>query len=139
MDASLHALRLILSGVFDDYPQLRIVLGHMGEGLPFWLPRIDKKMALFASVKEPKRRLEKAPSQYFLDNFHITTSGMNYHAPMRLAHEVLGPDRILFAVDYPFEQNEEAVRAMDSVPFSNEDRARIYQRNAERVFKLKSA
>jgi 2,3-dihydroxybenzoate decarboxylase len=64
---------------------------------------------------------------------------MNYHAPMRLAHEVLGPDRILFAVDYPFEQNEEAVRAMDSVPFSNEDRARIYQRNAERVFKLKSA
>ncbi|MCG8588148.1 MAG: amidohydrolase family protein, partial [Proteobacteria bacterium] len=138
MDASLHALRLILSGVFDDYPRLQIVLGHMGEGLPFWLPRIDKKMALFASVKEPKRRLERAPSEYFLDNFHVTTSGMNYHAPMKLAHEVLGPERVLFAVDYPFEENEEAVQAMDGAPFSDEDKTKMYQTNAERVFKLET-
>ena len=139
MDASLHALRLILSGVFDDYPRLKIVLGHMGEGLPFWLERIDKKMALFASVKEPRRRLEKAPSQYFLDNFHITTSGMNYHAPMKLAHEVLGPERVMFAVDYPFEENEPAVRAMDAAPFSDADKAKMYQTNAERVFGLGGA
>ena len=136
MDASLHALRLILSGVFDDYPKLKIVLGHMGEGLPFWLPRIDKKMAFFGSIQPPKRKLEKAPSQYFLENFHITTSGMNYEAPLKLAHEVMGPDRVMFAVDYPFEENEEAVRVMDGAPISDEDKAKIYQTNAERVFKL---
>ncbi len=136
MDASLHALRLILSGVFDDYPRLKIVLGHMGEGLPFWLPRIDKKMALFQSIQAPKRKLQKAPSQYFLDNFHITTSGMNYEAPLMLAHQVMGPDRILFAVDYPFEENEEPVRVMDGAPISDEDKTKIYQANAERLFKL---
>ncbi len=136
IDASLHALRLILSGVFDDYPRLRIVLGHMGEGLPFWLPRIDKKIALFQGIKPPERKLEKPPSQYFLDHFTITTSGMNYEAPLMLAHRVVGPDRILFAVDYPFEESEEPVRVVDGAPFPDEDRRKIYQTNAERVFGL---
>ena len=136
MDASLHALRLILSGVFDEFPDLRIVLGHMGEGLPFWLPRIDKKMALFQGIKPPQRKLRKKPSKYFRENFYITTSGMNYEEPLMLAHRVLGPERIMFAVDYPFEDNEEPVRLMDSVELSAEDRHRIYHRNAERIFRL---
>ena len=136
IDASLHALRLILSGVFDDYPRLKIVLGHMGEGLPFWLPRIDKKIALFQGIRPPARKLQKAPSEYFLENFYITTSGMNYEAPLLLAHRVVGPDRILFAVDYPFEENEEPVRQMDEAPLSDADKTKIYQTNAERVFGL---
>ncbi len=136
IDASLHALRLILSGVFDDYPRLKIVLGHMGEGLPFWLPRIDKKIELFQGIKAPERKLLKKPSQYFHDNFFITTSGMNYEAPLKLAHEVMGPDKILFAVDYPFEENEEPIQVMDAIAFSDEDKKKIYQTNAERVFKL---
>lgn len=136
IDASLHALRPILSGVFDDHPRLKIVLGHMGEGLPFWLPRVDKKMALFQSIQPPKRKLQKPPSQYFLENFWITTSGMNYEAPLMLAHQVMGPDRILFAVDYPFEEAEEPVRVVDGAPISDEDKTRIYQTNAERVFNL---
>ncbi len=136
MDASLHALRLILSGVFDDYPKLKIVLGHMGEGLPFWLPRIDKKIALFQGINPPRRKLNKPPSQYFHDNFYITTSGMNYEAPLKLAHEVMGPDKILFAVDYPFEESEEPVRMLDNAPLSNADKHKIYQRNAETLFRL---
>ncbi len=136
MDASLHAMRLILSGVFDDFPGLTIVLGHMGEGLPFWLPRIDKKMELFQGINPPERKLKKKPSQYFLDNFYITTSGMNYTEPLVLAHSVMGPDRILFAVDYPFEENEEPVAMMDAAPLSEEDRHKIYHRNAEKVFRL---
>ena len=124
VDASLHALRLILSGVFDDFPRLKIVLGHMGEGLPFWLPRIDKKMALFGSIHEPERKLEKPPSHYFLDNFYITTSGMNYEEPLKLAHSVMGADRILFAVDYPFEDAEEPVQMMDSAPSATPTGAR---------------
>ncbi len=136
VDASLHALRLILSGVFDDYPRLKIVLGHMGEGLPFWLPRIDKKMALFQSIKAPARTLRKKPSEYFRENFYITTSGMNYEHPLALAHKVMGPDRILFAVDYPFEESEEPVAFMDAAPFSDEDKRKMYHKNAEKVFKL---
>ena len=136
IDASLHALRLILSGVFDDYPRLQIVLGHMGEGLPFWLPRIDKKIELFQGIHPPERKLEKPPSRYFHDNFWITTSGMNYEAPLMLAHQVMGPDKMLFAVDYPFEEAEEPVRVVDGAPISDVDRKKIYQTNAERVFKL---
>ncbi len=107
VDAGLHALRMILGGVFDQFPKLKIVLGHMGEGLPFWLPRIDKKMALFAGFKEPQPRLQKKPSEYFLENFYITTSGMNYEQPLKLALEVVGADR-----------------------------SKIYHLNAERVFSL---
>ena len=70
------------------------------------------------------------------DLVHITTSGMNYEAPLMLAHRVMGPDRILFAVDYPFEENEEPVGVMDGAPISDEDKTRIYQTNAERVFDL---
>jgi predicted TIM-barrel fold metal-dependent hydrolase len=70
------------------------------------------------------------------DNIHITTSGMNYQATLKLAHEVLGPVRVMFAVDDPFEENEEAVQAVDGAPFSHEDKTRIYQTNAERVFNL---
>jgi biopolymer transport protein ExbB/TolQ len=102
----------------------------VGDGLPFWLPRIDKKMALFASIQPPKRKLQKTPSQYFLDNFHITTSGMNYEAPLMLAHRVMGPDRVLFAVDYPFEENEEPVRVMDGAPISDKDKSKINQPNS---------
>jgi 2,3-dihydroxybenzoate decarboxylase len=139
VDASLHALRMILGGVFDEFPRLKIVLGHMGEGLPFWLPRIDKKIALFQDIHPPERELEKKPSEYFLGNFYSTTSGMNYEHPLMLAHKVVGPDRILFAVDYPFEENEGPVRFMDGVSVSDEDRRKMYHLNAEKLFGLPAA
>ncbi len=136
VEAGLHGLRLILGGVFDEFPRLKIVLGHMGEGLPFWLPRIDKKMKLFNSIKEPVPKLQKQPSEYFLENFWITTSGMNYEHPFLLSHKVVGADRILFAVDYPAEENAAPVAFMDNVAISEEDRRKIYHQNAEELFRL---
>jgi 2,3-dihydroxybenzoate decarboxylase len=136
IDTSLHALRLILGGVFEEFPKLKIVLGHMGEGIPFWLPRIDHKMALFHSLQPPQRSLHKKPSEYFLENFYITTSGMNYEHPLMLSHRVVGPDRILFAVDYPAEEAEEPVRMMDAAPISTADKEKIYHLNAEKLFRL---
>ncbi len=136
IDTSLHALRMILGGVFEEFPRLKIVIGHMGEGLPFWLPRIDHKMELFHKIKAPERKLHKKPSEYFLENFYITTSGMNYEDPFMLAHKVMGPDRILFAVDYPAEEAQEPVRMMDAAPISDEDKQKIYHQNSEKLFRL---
>ncbi|BFM17061.1 hypothetical protein R50073_32440 [Maricurvus nonylphenolicus] len=136
IDTSLHALRMILGGVFEEFPKLKIVLGHMGEGIPFWLPRIDHKMELFHKIQPPVRKLTKKPSDYFLDNFYITTSGMNYENPFMLAHKVMGADRILFAVDYPAEEAGEPVRMMDAAPISDADKEKIYHLNSEKLFRL---
>jgi 5-carboxyvanillate decarboxylase len=142
-ETSLHAMRLILSGLFDEFPKLKLILGHMGEGIPFWLSRIDSRFAnkLWTKMDTSGRmkRLQKAPSRYFKDNFVIATSGMNWHPVLMLAHSVLGPGRMLFAVDYPYESADEAVQAMDSAPISNDDKEKIYHVNAEKLFKLRSA
>ena len=101
-ETSLHAMRLIMSGLFDRYPRLRIALGHMGEGMPFWLSRIDNryKGQVLMGVN---KRLARLPSEYFRDNFVITTSGMMDDAALRLAISVLGVERIQFAGDFPYE------------------------------------
>jgi 2,3-dihydroxybenzoate decarboxylase len=138
VETSLHALRLIFAGVFDRFPKLTIAIGHMGEGIPFYLERIDNRF-LWHGGGDPgpgRPRLKRMPAEYFKDNFVITTSGMNFHAPLLAAHSVLGADRILFAVDYPFEEQEPAVAAMDTAPVSADDLEKIYHLNAERVFKL---
>lgn len=80
-EAGLHAMRLILGGIFDQFPRLKIILGHMGEGIPFWLSRIDNRFNAQAELDIPgrARKLRRAPSEYFKDNFLITTSGMNWN------------------------------------------------------------
>jgi len=137
-EAGLHALRMILSGVFDRHPQLTVVLGHMGESIPYWLWRIDnhyKKLHAFAGPDF--HRLAKLPSEYVRNNFYITTSGMNSHAVLRFCLEIMGADRIMFAIDYPFESSEESVTFLETAPISDADREKIAYRNAERVFNLK--
>lgn len=136
-EAGLHAMRLILSGVFDKYPRLKIILGHLGEALPFWLWRIDNRYAVdsrgTSSIAErPKRK----PSEYFKDNFFVTTSGMFSQPPFMCAYQVLGADNIFFAVDYPYEPNEVAVQFMNSVPICDGDKEKIYHLNAEKLFSL---
>lgn len=131
-DAALCALRLICSGVFDEYPRLKIILGHLGEALPYWLWRMDNHWQ-----RNPlANKLKKAPSEYIKDNFFITTSGMFWLPPLMCAYLALGADRILFAVDYPFESNKEAVQFIDSVPISDSDKEKICHLNAERLFML---
>ncbi len=136
-ETGLHALRLILSGAFERYPKLKIVLGHMGEGLPFWLQRIDNRYVLEEKI-HAARKLPRLPSEYFLENFVITTSGVTSMPALRLSLDVLGVDRILFAADFPYEDDAEAVKFMDGASVTEEERKKIYELNSRRVFKLAS-
>jgi len=134
-ETGLHALRLILSGAFERYPKLKIVLGHMGEGLPFWLQRIDNRYLLEEKI-HAARKLPRLPSEYFLENFVITTSGVTSMPALHLSLDVLGVDRILFAADFPYENDAEAVKFMDGASVTEEERKKIYETNASRIFRL---
>jgi 2,3-dihydroxybenzoate decarboxylase len=136
-ETGLHAMRLIMSGTFDRFPKLRIVLGHMGEGLPFWLQRIDNRYLLEVKIGAVEK-LPRLPSEYFLDNFVITTAGVTSMPALRLCLDELGVERILFAADFPYEDDAEAVRFMDNAAVTEAERKQIYETNARRVFKLKA-
>jgi 2,3-dihydroxybenzoate decarboxylase len=137
-ETGLHALRLIMSGVFEEFPDLKIILGHMGEGIPFYLQRIDNRYLLQVKIGAVKA-LKRNPAQYFRDNFVITTSGVTQSSSLRLCYEELGPDKILFAADYPYESVEEAVQFIDTSDLPEADKHKIYQSNAERLFGLNRA
>jgi len=119
VETATHAMRLIMCGLFDQFPKLKIVLGHMGEGLPFWLQRIDNRYLLQVKIGAV-RRMPRLPSEYFLDNFVITTSGVMSAPALKLSLEVLG----------------EGVRFLDEVDITDEQRMKIYSSTAERVFHL---
>ncbi len=132
-EVALHSMRLICSGLFDELPRLKIVIGHLGETIPFLINRIDNRY----SVTPFPKKLKKLPGQYFKENFFVTTSGMNEDpAPLILTLSVMGADRILFATDYPMENVGNAVSFIDNVPISDKDREKICHINAERVFSL---
>lgn len=138
-ETALHALRLILSGVFDEFPKLKIVLGHLGEGLPFLINRVDTQYKNFVveRARSPRaRELKRGPLDYFTDNFVVSTSGMNYHEELLFCYRTLGADRILFAIDHPFEKSDVEVKLMDSLSIPDSDKKKIYQSNAERIFSL---
>ncbi len=134
-ETGLHAMRLIMSGVFDRFPKLKIILGHMGESIPFWLQRIDNRYLLQVKIGAVKQ-MPRLPSDYFKDNFIISTSGVTHHGVLRLMLEILGPNRILFAADYPYESTEEAVEFMDTAPIAEADREKIYEHNATKLLRL---
>jgi 5-carboxyvanillate decarboxylase len=142
-EASLHSLRLILGGMFEKYPRLQIILGHLGESIPFQLWRLDNRWTnekdgrtgMFAADPSATN-MKKKPSEYFKEHFYVTTSGMFWEPALQLVHTAMGPDRILFAVDYSAESNMEAVKFIESVKLSNEDREKICHGNAERLLKL---
>jgi 5-carboxyvanillate decarboxylase len=134
-EASVHALRLILSGAFDRFPQLEVVLGHLGEHIPFSLPRIDSNHLETKANAAPW--LQRLPSEYFRDHFHVTTSGMNL-APqsIRFCIDLLGPERVMFAADYPYEPLELEVASVRALALSERERELIEHANAERLFRL---
>ncbi len=133
-DLHLHSMRLIYSGLFDRYPRLKIILGHMGEGLPFWLTRMDAYW--IKPWKGEKPRIEKRPSDYVKSNFIITFSGMFFMPAFLCAYLALGADRIAFAVDYPYEKTEEAIKFINQAPIPEEDKEKICFSNAVKLFKL---
>ena len=138
VETSLHVLRIILSGVFDRFPKLRMVVGHLGEGLPYWFFRIDFfHRANVASQRYPNvKKLNKKPSDYLKENIWVTTSGMAWEPPILYCQKLLGVDRVLYAMDYPYQFVPEEVAVIDNLPISDADKKRLYQTNAERVFKL---
>ncbi len=135
-ETGLHGLRLITGGVFDQFPKLQVVLGHMGEGIPYWLYRLD---FMYGRVKIDfgRRKLKLTPSEYFKHNFYITTSGMNWEPTLKFCIEAMGADRIMWAIDYPYQDHPDAVEFMDAARISEKDKQAIYHGNAERVFKIK--
>ena len=107
-ETALHVLRMIVGGVFEQFPQLKIVIGHDGEGIPFYLDRIDNRYrTLHEGGLGP---LTRSPSTIFKENFWVTSSGSNWVPAVRFCQQVLGPDRVLFAVDYPFEEEVSTVQ-----------------------------
>ena len=138
VETGLHALRLVVSGVFDRFPNLKVVLGHLGEGLPYWLFRIDFMHG--ASVRSGRYatqpKLNRKASEYLRENFYYTTSGMAWTPPIRYVQSVMGMDRLMYAMDYPYQFVPEEVSVTDNLPISYEDLKAFYQTNAERVFKL---
>jgi len=131
-EVALHALRMIVSGVFDQFPKLNIMLGHMGEALPYWLWRLDNMWGRSPDAN----KLKKLPSGYFKENIFITTSGMFWHPPLICAYLALGADRILFAVDYPMESAAAAVEFIDTAPICENDREKICHLNTEKLLGL---
>jgi len=127
-----HVMRLILGGVFDRYPGARVILGHMGEFLPFQLSRIDSRYQVL-DVEHPLQRL---PSQYFGTNIVITTTGVFSHAALIAAIQEAGVDNVMFSIDYPFESTQAAVQFIRTAPLAPADQARVAHVNAERILRL---
>ncbi|MFI8426092.1 amidohydrolase family protein [Streptomyces sp. NPDC085479] len=127
-----HALRIILGGVFDDFPGARLIVGHMGEFLPYHAPRLDVQIRNI-NTRVP---LRKKPSEYLRENIAITTSGVMDDTMLQAAIESVGIDNVLFAIDYPFEKSEQAVGFLRGAKLSFHDRRKIAAGNAERILKL---
>jgi len=138
VETGLHMLRIIVSGVFDRFPGLQMILGHLGEALPYWLFRIDfMHRAMVAANRYPAvKKLNRKPSEYFKDNVYVTTSGMAWQPPILYAQSVLGVKRVLYAMDYPYQFVPEEVKVTDELPVSDADKRKLYQTNAESVFSL---
>ena len=129
VETATHAIRLVLGGVFDAYPRLKVVLGHLGETLPFLVWRVDQALARPGAKTLSFR-------EAFCGHFYITTSG-NFSNPALLCCVMeMGIDRILFAIDYPFVPNPPGTRWMDTVPLCDEDKAKILSGNAKRLFRM---
>ena len=132
VDTSCHFLRIVFAGVFDAYPKLKIILGHLGEGIPFAMHRLDDHTRAAAS----RRGLKRSPIEYLRENLLVTTSGNWYEPAFQLTLQALGVDKILFAVDWPYEANSTGVAFLKGVSLSDADREKIAHRNAEYWLKL---
>ena len=127
-----HALRLVLGGVFDRFPNVTLVLGHLGETLPYLLWRFDSRAKIYGL------KLKKRPSEYIREHTCVTTSGMFSAAPLLCAIGTLGAGRVMFSVDYPFESAEEAGAFIDNVPLDGRTRMDVCFNNAEKLLGLQS-
>ena len=129
IETAIHVIRIILGGTFDRYPGLQIVIGHMGETLPFMLQRLDMMPAAMTKISRPI-------SSYLRENIHYTFSGFNYTPTFLDLLLEVGVDRIMFSADHPYASMVQARAFLDRLPVSPADRERIAHGNAERLLKL---
>ncbi len=130
MEAGIHALRMILAGVFDRYPRLQLILGHWGEMIPPFLARTDEALSSAAS------HLQRRISDYVVEQFYVTPSGMFTLPPLLLALQIMGADRIMYSVDDPYVATDQARAFLENAPISPADREKIAHGNAEQALKL---
>lgn len=128
VEAGTQAMRLVLSGVFDAYPRLKIILGHLGETIPFQIARIDEALSRDTPMKNFR--------QVFSKHFHVTTSGFFSDPALRCCIEEIGLDRILFSVDWPYASNVAATEWIRKTPMTEADKQKLLSGNAKRLLKL---
>ena len=129
IETAVHVLRMVMGGVFDRFPKLQIVIGHMGEGLPFFMQRVDRMPVELTQLKRPV-------SAYLLDNLHYTFAGFNFPPTFLDLLLEVGVSRIMFSADYPYGSMAKARAFLEQIPVSTADRARIAHGNAEKLFRL---
>jgi uncharacterized protein len=130
LETAVHVIRLILGGVFDRFPKLQVVVGHLGEGLPFMLPRLDR------NFPPPLTKLQRRLGDYLRQNVHYTFAGFNFPATFLDLLLEVGVERIMFSVDYPYGSMAKAREFLENLPVSADDRERIAHGNAEKLFGL---
>jgi 2,3-dihydroxybenzoate decarboxylase len=135
-ETGLHLLRIITSGLFDRIPGLRLVVGHLGEGLPYWMHRIDHMHAkqVASGRYEAIKPLQQRPSEYLRTHVWLTTSGMPWEPAISFARSVVGNDRVMYAMDYPYQFVAAEVPELDALPYPLEERRAFFQGIAENVF-----
>jgi 2,3-dihydroxybenzoate decarboxylase len=138
VETGLHLLRIVVGGVFDRFPKLKIAVGHLGEGLPFWLFRLDfmHRSMVGSERYAGAKPLERKVSEYLKENVWVTTSGMQWAPAILFCQQVLGLDRVLYAMDYPYQFVPEEVKVTDELPISEGERRMLYETNATRLFRL---
>ncbi|MDF5853924.1 amidohydrolase family protein [Pseudomonas aeruginosa] len=124
-------MRIVYSGLFDRHPKAKLILGHMGEYLPFQLWRLDSRYKTLAN-----QNLRHLPSKYFGRNIFITTSGVFSHAALIGAIMAIGEDAVMFSIDYPFESSAEAVEFLRTAPITHRQKEKIAHLNAERILNI---
>jgi uncharacterized protein len=129
IETAVHVLRLVLGGVFDRFPKLQILVGHLGEGLPFFFQRFDVMQPAITKLKRPV-------SAYLRDNVHYTVSGFNFPPAFLDLLLEIGADRIMFSADYPYQSMATACAFLETMPVSAADRERIAHGNAEKLLKV---
>ena len=139
VETGLHAMRIITAGVFDRFPKLQMIIGHMGEALPFWLYRLDymHRATVLSQRYESMKPIKKKPSDYLRENFYITNSGVAWEPAIKFSQSVLGVDRVLYAMDYPYQYLVDEVIALDGMDMAASDKKKFFQTNAEKVFNIR--
>jgi 5-carboxyvanillate decarboxylase len=135
VEVGTHAVRMMAGGVFDHFPKLKICIGHMGEAVPFWIWRINfmnSRAQVVGRASKTKRSME----EYFRDNFVITNSGVEDPLALRYSIDRMGVDKVMWAIDYPYQPMEPAVRFIEEFECTDEERHALCHGNAERIFHI---